>query len=114
MDRIAVVRELLAVARELGAIDDSNYPLSQGMHRTKSLIDRVYRKALSSLNAEAVDAIEKAQEPFFKLVRDSGWIWTTYVDPWKDVSEQNKKKLMDMAEKTLKVVKAIAKDYRLA
>ena len=113
MDQIAVVRELLAVAREIGAVDDSDYALSQSMGRTKKLIDKIYRKALSYQNAEAVDAIEKIQEPFFKLVRDSGWIWTTYVEPWKDVSEKDKKKLIDMAGKTLKAVKEIAKTHGL-
>ena len=60
MDQIVVVRELLAVAREIGAVNDSDYALSQSMNKTKSLIDKVYRKAMFSQNAEAVDAVEKA------------------------------------------------------
>jgi hypothetical protein len=113
MDHIAVARELLEVAREIVTADDPNYALSQSMNKTKSLIDKVYRKAMSYQNAEAVDAIEKAQEPFFKMARDSGWVWMRYSDPWKDVSEQDKKKLIDIVGKTLKAVKEIAKDYGL-
>ena len=158
MDRIAVARELLAIARELEAMefptqdaydkymrehpdadkslhrvvetkegpakgeakpesktegDDFLFKLSGKMSKAKGLIEKVYRKAMSSQNVKAVSAIEQTQEPFFKLVRDSGWSWTKYSDPWKDVSEQDRKKLISMAEKTLKAVKEIAKAHGL-